>query len=189
MSMIPHTELLRDVTQTTKDLLHILEQEFARASAPDLRKAPAPDKWNALQCFEHLNRYGHFYFPEFEKAIQKLQSEGKQARQTFKPGWLGNYAVNSMLLDPQTKQPRTKMPAFKNYNPSAETVSESTVQEMIRQQKHLLDIFKQAENISLDYRIPTTLSPFIKLKLGDVFRFLVAHNVRHTIQAQRALRS
>lgn len=189
MSMIPHLDLIQDVTQTTQGLLHILEQDFVRATASDLRKAPGPDKWNSLQCFEHLNRYGHFYLPEFEKAIQKLKAGGITAKQVFKPGWLGEYSVKSMLLDPQTKQPTKKMPAFKKYAPSAESVNEAAVQEMVRQQNQLIDLFKQAQEVSLDYRIPTTLSPFIKLKMGDMFRFLVAHNVRHTIQAQRALRS
>ena len=190
MSSIPTLQLLKEVTDSTNIILNSLQDEFAKAPIEQLRQAPGPNKWNALQCFDHLNMYGNFYLPEFEKAIQQAKSKGKTAKPNFSPGWLGNYATKSMLVDQESMQPKIKMNAFKNYTPNADynRFTEKEITEMIRQQKVLLETFKEAEHISLDVRIPTTLSPFIKLKLGDMFRFLVAHNIRHFIQARRALR-
>jgi len=36
-------------------------------------------------------------------------------------------------------------------------------------------------------KIPTTLSKWIRMNLGDTFRFLIAHNERHIRQAKRAM--
>jgi uncharacterized damage-inducible protein DinB len=36
-------------------------------------------------------------------------------------------------------------------------------------------------------KVGISIAPFIKLKLGDVFRFMIAHQVRHILQAGRAL--
>jgi len=36
-------------------------------------------------------------------------------------------------------------------------------------------------------KVGISIAPIIKLKLGDVFRFMIAHQVRHILQAERAL--
>jgi hypothetical protein len=52
----------------------------------------------------------------------------------------------------------------------------------------LLSLLHQARRIDLTkIRIPISLTKYIKLKLGDVFMFLIAHNMRHIKQAERAI--
>jgi hypothetical protein len=34
-------------------------------------------------------------------------------------------------------------------------------------------------------KIPISIVPFIKLKLGDTFQFIITHNERHIEQAKR----
>lgn len=36
-------------------------------------------------------------------------------------------------------------------------------------------------------RVPVSISKRIRLKLGDTFRFLIAHNERHILQAKKHL--
>jgi len=43
------------------------------------------------------------------------------------------------------------------------------------------------EQTDLNQRLPISVASFIKLKLGDVLLFVVAHNGRHLKQANRAL--
>jgi hypothetical protein len=49
-------------------------------------------------------------------------------------------------------------------------------------------MLEQSKKINLNKaRVPISIAKFIKLKLGDVFGFLIAHNQRHILQAERAL--
>ena len=53
-----------------------------------LNHKPSPQSWSALECLEHLNRYGDFYIPEISK---RLNAATKEQASTFKSTWLGNY--------------------------------------------------------------------------------------------------
>jgi hypothetical protein len=49
-------------------------------------------------------------------------------------------------------------------------------------------LLEQAKQIDLNRtKVPISIAPFIKLKLGDVFMFLVAHNFRHVLQVNNAI--
>ena len=52
----------------------------------------------------------------------------------------------------------------------------------------MLQLLEEAKSVDLNaVRIPISIAKFIKLKLGDVFMFLIAHNLRHVKQAERAI--
>ena len=53
--------------------------------------------------------------------------------------------------------------------------------------QQLLDIANDRDLNSI--RIPITLTKMIKLKLGDLFRFLIAHEQRHMVQARNTLKT
>jgi len=49
-------------------------------------------------------------------------------------------------------------------------------------------LLEEAKSVDLNaVRISISIAKFIKLKLGDVFMFLIAHNLRHVKQAERAI--
>ena len=64
------------------------------------------------------------------------------------------------------------------------------IAEFIDQQEQLLRLISEAGAVDLNsVRVGISLAPIVKLKLGDVFLFLIAHEVRHVDQARRALKS
>lgn len=142
-----------------------------------------PDSWSVLECIEHLNRYGNFYLPEIEKQINSSHSKPEAE---FKSGMLGNYFAKSML--PKAKL--NKMKTFKNMNPIHSKLDKSVLKTFISQQKKLLLLLENAENVSLNKaKTSISISTLIKLKLGDTFRFLIYHNERHIQQAQKVLKT
>jgi hypothetical protein len=51
-----------------------------------------------------------------------------------------------------------------------------------------LQLLNKARNTDLGkIRIPISIAPFIKLKLGDVFAFIIAHHQRHFVQINNTL--
>jgi hypothetical protein len=58
----------------------------------------------------------------------------------------------------------------------------------IDQQEGLLKMLEQASHLNINkIKVPISIAPFIKLKLGDVFMFVITHKERHIVQAEKAL--
>jgi len=88
-------------------------QRHQQLNASSLAKRPASDKWNILECYEHMNLYGTEYLGFFEEALNK----GKKAVGTeqHKSGMLGAYAIKSMApVDDLIPKP---MKTLKSTNP------------------------------------------------------------------------
>ncbi len=143
-------------------------------------------KWSVVQCLEHLNEFGRFYLPAIEKAITVKTGE-KNA--WFNSGFLGDYFTKSMkpknVYDIKNKMKTMKRFTFPN-SLNVDTVMKEYIDQKIKLQ-HLLDTANDRDLNSI--RIPITLTKMIKLKLGDIFRFLIAHEQRHMIQARNTLKS
>jgi hypothetical protein len=179
-------KLITELEQQTENLLNKAVSEWQMLSPEKMLQQPAEGKWSAAQCLEHLNAYGRYYLTAIEKEISE-QTAISQPPNTFRAGWLGNYFTRLML--PKEDGKVTKMSAPKEYSPNNKLNSDRVLAEFINQQEKLLQLLEAARKVDLDkIRIPISIMRFIKLKLGDVFLFLIAHNYRHVLQAERALK-
>ena len=145
-----------------------------------LLKPAAGGGWSIAQCLEHLNRYGNYYLPAIQGQIAK--SKRQSSIGTFTSTWLGRYFTN--MMNPQTGKKKYK--AFKEYIPHAALDAHAVVAEFISQQEKLLALIEQSRNVDLNkVKIPISIARFIRLRLGDVFQFIIAHDERHLQQAAR----
>ena len=178
MSVISATALLHRLEDATEKHIQTAITEFQNMDENQLL-APAPDGgWSIAQCLDHLNGYGHFYYPLIEKGLASRQDKSDE----YHPTWLGNYFTK--MLDPDTG--KKKMKAFKKHVPSRDLNAHQVVAEFIRQEEHFLQLLRSARGRNLNkISIPTSLISFIRMNLGDTLRFLVAHNERHIRQARR----
>jgi hypothetical protein len=141
------------------------------------------DSWSVLECLEHLNRYGNFYIPEI---TQRISSSKTASKPDFKPGVLGNYFAKSML----PKEKLNRMKTLKAMNPIHSELNKEVVDEFVNQQQQLLDLLEKAGFVDLEKtKTAISISKLITLKLGDTFRFVIYHNERHIVQAQRILKN
>jgi uncharacterized damage-inducible protein DinB len=144
----------------------------------NLVKQPAPNSWSVAQCLWHVNSYARYYYPLIEKTIGK-----KKAETQFNSGLLGKYFTGMM------NNLTTKYSAFKNHTPPKSVNPYAEVATFINDQEQLLAYLKQMENTNLNQRLPLSITGLVRLKLGDVLQFFVAHNHRHLQQANRALKA
>ncbi|MEG0916594.1 MAG: DinB family protein [Myroides sp.] len=172
--------LINELIELTNEHLAFAESLLLKTDT-ELNKRLTNESWSVLECLKHLNLYGNFYLPEIKN---RIETSTTKATTEFKSGWLGNYFAQSML----PKEKLNKMKAFKSMNPIHSSLSKNTVTIFIDQQKQLLDLLNASRNVNLN-KVKTSISitTLIKLKLGDTFRFLIYHNKRHVIQAQRVL--
>jgi uncharacterized protein (DUF2164 family) len=172
--------LLNELWETVNSQIAQMEQ-WGKLPNEKLTFKPSADKWNVIECVEHLNLYTAFYLPEIQ--IQLSKASKKQAI-NFKSGWLGNYFANSML----PKEKLNAMNTFKDKNPINKHLNSNKVLEhFIHEQKQLLQLLEKAKNYNLN-KVRTSITiKFITLCLGDTFRFLINHQTRHFIQIQNIL--
>lgn len=180
---INSSELIDILQGTTKELID-KTKAFKQLSSEQLNYRNAPDSWSILECLEHLNLYGDFYLKEIEEKILKASEESKPY--VFKSGWMGNYAANSML--PENGK-LNKMKTFKDKNPIHSDLDATTIDRFIKQQERMLQLLEQARKINMNkVKTGITITNLIRFKLGDTFRFVINHNVRHIQQAERLLK-
>jgi len=179
---IEATQVINDLIERTRQNLNDAET-LKELSIDELNFKTSRNKWNALECIEHLNLYGDFYLPELKN---KINESNHTAEEVFKSGWLGNYFAKSM----PPKEKLNKMKTFKDKNPLGNALSKQAIDKFIGQQKTTLELLDQARKVSLTKtKTAISISKLLKLRLGDTFRVLIYHNQRHIVQAFNMINS
>src|SRR6476661_5023272 len=180
----------------SEDLINQLEGDVKQiiAAAEHLRQADPvklgysaeKGRWSVAQVLEHLNMYNRFYLPKMEKAMVPITHDTDA---WFSSGWLGNY-FTKMMMPKDIYEVKNKMKTAKGYSPSKGLNVEAVFNEFLQHQQKLLQLLEVARRRNLNsIRIPTSFTSMIKMKLGDTFRFLIAHEQRHMIQARNAIKA
>ena len=179
---INNHDLLDELLAITEEVI-TQAKTFEQQQAETLNHRPQPASWNALECLEHLNLYGAFYLKEIE---QQLAFKRLGNSTVFKPGLLGNYFVSLVNTNRGVVK---KMKSPHNMMPVQTGADNQVVSTFIAQQQQLRKLLLACYTVDLQKnRTAISLTRFIRLRLGDTLRFVVYHNRRHTLQAQRAIR-
>jgi hypothetical protein len=174
--------LLVDELTTITDRCTEAVKLLSKLDTAVLNRRKDEGSWSVLECIEHLNLYGDFYLPEIEK--QLLEQRPEKGRLVFKSGIIGNYFANLMQVK-EGKQKKMKSP--KDKNPVHRELTITSIDRFLKQQHKLKDLLDRSRHINLTRtRTAISLTPLIKLRMGDTFRFLVYHIERHVQQAARA---
>jgi uncharacterized damage-inducible protein DinB len=172
--------LKQDASQVLRQLISLQETDAAL-----LQQQPLSGGWSIATILAHLNFYNDFYLNAINRAIAGRQL--RNGSRLYKPGWLGAYFVKLMkpLSDGQLVK---RMKAPKNSVPKIQPNGALQLNLLIQSQEQLLQLLDRLQELPLgSIRIPTSLSPLIRLKLGDTVQFLIAHQQRHMLQAGRCL--
>jgi uncharacterized damage-inducible protein DinB len=181
MKTVKSSELLNQLENKVENHLKETIDLFQNLSDSKLLQPANNGGWSIAQCLEHLNRYASYYHPEIEKGLSKNTSP---ASDEFKSTSFGNYFTK--VLDPDSGQKPIK--AFKEYKPDRELDAHKVVADFISNQEKLLVLLRFAHHHDLNkIKIPISIARWLKTRLGDTFRFLIAHNERHLRQAKRNL--
>lgn len=158
---------------------------FQSSDQQKLAYSPDKEKWSVVQILEHLNAYNRHYLPLIEKELSVVTQENSS---WFIPGYWGE-KFTKMMKPGNVYVIKNKMKAMKAYSFTANLNIETVLNEFSLHQDKLIKLLELAKSRDLNgIRIPTTLTTLLKLKLGDLFRFIIAHEQRHMIQARNTLR-
>jgi len=173
-------ELLQQMVQNVQETIDTATQ-LQQLPTTLLNKQPEPGKWSIAQVVEHLNSYNRYYLPEISKALKEKQGH-LPFNPVFRAGLFGDYFTR-MMQPKEDGRIANKMQAPKDHRPADIMNTEKVLAEYLAGQQQLLTLLALAGQTDMrKLKVPISISRFIKLKLGDTFRFLIAHQLRHFIQ-------
>ena len=180
-------ELFFESETITNNNLDFIQKSLSKLSENQVNWKPSESTWSLLEIFAHLNEYAAFYHPAFTKKISLTRY--RNPRINFISSPLGKSAWKSMQLG-QLKNIKRKFNAARNFNPifNKELIKGDDIQIFKRFQEELLTILESAKSVNIQRaKVPTSISKFVRLRLGDAFLFVIYHNQRHIQQAMNLM--
>ena len=185
--MVTNTQRNMSTQQLIDNLQQIVSNnikeanKFQECAYNKLNKKPAPKSWSVLECVEHINRYDKLYLSRVDKSINSAE---KIDTTDFKSGLIGGVFAN--LIHPDKKGLKTK--TLPSMNPSNSDLSKEVINVFIDQQLELYRLLKNAQEVDLSrIKIASSVTNLLSFNLGDTFKILVYHDLRHIRQAKNAL--
>jgi hypothetical protein len=150
-----------------------------------LQLRPGPGRWNALECFAHLNAHLDYFLPRIELAIHKAKARKWGPTDYRQQNWLGRMAIKA--VDPLNMGlKRRKSP--KRIHPKHLQVRPHEVKVFLIGCEMLLRLLQQAREVDLSKaRVAHFRWPHFQFLLGDLLEYITLHNQRHVLQAQNAV--
>jgi uncharacterized damage-inducible protein DinB len=184
MAKFKSEELLSELTQDVQRIKDAA-QFFTAADKNKMVYCLEKGRWSVVQVLEHLNAYNLHYLPLIEKELSVISYDDKA---WFTSGYWGEKFTKMMkpvdVFEIKNKMKTTKKMSFPN-SLNVDTV----LNEFLAGQDKMLQLLQLAKGKDLGkIHIPITLSKLIKMRLGDTFRFLIAHEQRHMIQARNTIK-
>ena len=138
-----------------------------------------------MQVLEHLNAYNRHYLPIIEKELSLVTYD---TNTWFSSGYWGE-KFTKMMKPSNVYEIKNKMRTSKKMSFSNSLNVDTVLKEFLAGQDKLLQLLEMAKGKDLGkIHIPLTITKLIKFRLGDTFRFLIAHEQRHMIQARNTLK-
>lgn len=155
--------------------------------ADRLEFRPAPDQWNVLEVFEHLNLSSGIYLRGLERVFDD-RADRLPFNATFTPGRLGQYFTKGMLPKADGSV-GNRMRTLRMFDPARQKGADAaSLDRFIDLCDRFLRLLQRARHTDLNrMRVTSSLGPIIRFKAGDAFRFPIAHQQRHFLQIERLL--
>lgn len=182
-----------NATELIDQLDAVLHEQLERARAVRSSPAevllhrPSPDKWNALEIFEHMCLSSGVYLRGLEQVFD-ARAERLPFNPEFSPGLLGDYFTKSMLPKPDGSI-GNRMKTMRMFDPPRNKgASLESIDRFIDLCERFRLLLKRARATDLNsMKVSSSLGPIIRFKAGDAFRFPIAHQQRHFLQLERTL--
>lgn len=185
MAKFKSEDLLNELAQDVRRIKESAEF-FLSADKNKMIYSPAPGKWSVVQVLEHLNGYNRHYLPLIEKELSFMTHDSNA---WFTSGYWGE-KFTRMMRPSNVYEIKNKMKTSKKMSFPNSLNVDTVLKEFLSGQDKLLELLDLAKGKDLaKIQIPITLTKLIKLRLGDTFRFVIAHEQRHMIQARNTLKT
>jgi hypothetical protein len=181
MAVFSRQGLITELLDRT-ELIKAGSAAFFRLTDEQLGFSSGPGIWSIVEVFAHLNLSNEIYI---RYILPRVTLAPDHPSDEFRSSWLGDLAYEKIV-------PRADGSIFKMK--TAKSVLPVKPREDLKEVLHTFhrtcdamdDILRHSATKDLRrIRIPFHFIPFLQFSLGETLRFLIAHNERHLLQAQR----
>ena len=182
-------ETAHDLQTRLSVILQTVEREFSPLTAEQLRWQPTANRpspgWSIVECLQHLNLAERYYIRNLQHKVDGLGLlQTQPADQVLASDWVGKVMLH--IVDPQVKM-KLPAPGIIRPRPVADLDPIVVMGQFNELQNLLHTLLDKA--VYLDWnreKVASLFGQWLKIRLGDTFRMLVAHTERHLNQALRA---
>ncbi|MEO8908760.1 MAG: DinB family protein [Gemmatimonadaceae bacterium] len=152
-------------------------------------RKPAPERWSAAECVEHLNLTSRAYLPELHDAVEKAKKNHGTAKTHYRRDPIGWFM--SKMIGPRHsgKLPLPRVKTTEDFVPKGQRPQTETLSEFIQLQGALVSLIRAADGLPIDK--VKVVSPFggkMKYSAYSALVIIKQHEARHLQQAEEAAR-
>lgn len=148
-----------------------------------LNQPEAPGKWSMLQCLEHMSLASKVYVDNVEQKLNNGQLPTASPR--YKGHWKGRMFAKMNAPKPGGEIPM-KLKTFKFMEPENTLDANKVINEFFSVHERFIELINESRSINIDkVKVVTALGSMVRLRMGEAFRFLLAHTQRHMVQLKR----
>jgi len=181
MAKLNRKEVLQSLMEDNEDL-SARAQKLSTLDEADLKHKEDAKTWSILECFDHMNKATELYLDQIESKL----NEAKPAKSDFyNTGKLAPFFTKG-LAPTEDGQIKNKMKTTKVFKPESDNVELAVIQKFLHNQTRMEQIIDHLTDKDLNsFKVTTALGKILRFYVGDALIFIVAHNKRHILQAER----
>ena len=117
-----------------------------------------------------------------------MQQASDSDKTVYKTGFFGDRMVDAMM--PKEEKVKNRMKTFRRMKPERSKREKGGVLKQFEEyMTEFDDMIDRSSRLDLGgHRITSAVGNVLRFKLGDCYRFLLAHNDRHMLQCRNALK-
>lgn len=179
---------LRAVSDSLESAQSRLRRLSDKLSDADWNKRPAPNRWSAAECVEHLNLTSNAYVPLLRDAVARAKKIGGAPRKHYRRDPLGWFM--SMMIGPVRHLGTFRLVRVKTtprFVPKAGRSRSETLSDFVRLQAELAALIRSGDQLPLaQVKIISPFGERMKYSAYSALVIVARHQHRHLEQAEEA---
>ena len=141
---------------------------------------PNSNEWSVAQCFEHMRMNAISFIPVFEKLFRDHSATRIDPDTPYRHSFMGKRAIR--IIGPESTR---KFKTTKKFSPMLSNYRLSAVDDFISLQHRMIEFVDHSSSYNIQkIKIAFPAFRIMRLSMGDMLKFIVAHEKRHIKQAR-----
>ena len=184
--MATMTAISREAREAHEELERVrseIEMLSAKLDEQAFQQRPGEGRWSVGECIDHLNKTNQVYLRKMPAAVEQARKAGLTGEGPVKRGWFARMFL--WALEPPSKM---KVKAPKAFLPRPDVRKEQTMREFREIRDDLGALMEKSSDLDWSrVTMPLPTIPQFKLRLGEIYAVLLAHERRHLWQMQKII--
>jgi len=144
---------------------------------------PAPGRWSAAECLDHLRISSEAFFPILNRALADARKKHMPADRPYRLDFMGKLLIWTM-----EPPPKFKFPTPGAFQP-VKTDADRPLPDFLRSQDRVREFLKAADGLAIDkIKIRSPFDQRVRYSVWSALCIAVSHQRRHLWQAEHALK-